>query len=142
MLTDLPNTRVEFQLARHYTRKEIHEALGGSVEEYLPTKNGRVVCGAFLPEHNPDAPMIVLAGKGPKIRKAAEQFARQSEPVPVFLKREANHWQYVGRFRVHRASTDPAEIAKHEKRANRYHTISMVLFLERAPESNPVARAG
>ena len=34
---------MSFQLGRHYTRDEIHDAVGGGVEEYLPTKNGRVV---------------------------------------------------------------------------------------------------
>jgi hypothetical protein len=130
---------MSFQLAEHYTRKEIHDAVGGSVEDYLPTKDGRVVCGTFRPDANPDAPMIVLAGKSPKIRKAAEQFARQPEAIPIFLKREANRWQYVGRFRVARASTDPSDIAKHERRANRHNTISIVLFLERGDEPQPGA---
>jgi hypothetical protein len=129
---------MDFQLAQHYTRQEIHDAVGGSVEEYLPTKDGRVVCGAFRSEDNPDAPMIVLAGKGPKIRRAAQQFSKQTEAVPIFLKRETNRWQYVGRFRVHRASTDAADIARHEKRANRHGTISMVLFLERETQPSMV----
>jgi len=122
---------MNFQLAQHYTRQEIHDAVGGNVEQYLPTKDGRVVCGAFRPDANPDAPMIVLAGQSPKIRQAAEQFAKQAEAVPIFLKREPNRWQYVGRFRVQRSSTDAAEIARHEKRANRHGKISIVLFLER-----------
>ena len=122
---------MDFQLARHYTRQQIHDEVGGGVEEYLPARDGRIVCGAFRPDTNPDAPMIILAGKSAKIRKAAEQFAAQTDAVPVFLKRDANRWQYVGRFRVQRASTDPADIAKHEKRANRQNAVSIVLFLER-----------
>jgi len=122
---------MSFQLAKHYMRDEIHEVLGGGTEEYLPTKDGRVICGAFRPDANPDAPMIILPGFGPKIERAAELFASQSEAVPVFLKRGANQWQYVGQFRVKRLSKDPAEVSKHAARANRQHNVSMVLFLER-----------
>jgi hypothetical protein len=130
---------MEFQLAQHYTRQEIHDAVGGNVEQYLPTKDGRVVCGAFRPDANPDAPMIVLAGQSPRIRQAAEQFAKQTETVPIFLKREPNRWQYVGRFRVQRSSTDAADIACQEKRASRHGKISMVLFLEREASAQPAS---
>jgi hypothetical protein len=125
---------MKFQLARHYTREEIHEALGGSTEEYLPTKDGQVVCGAFRPDANPDAPMIILPGFGRKIESAAEQFVRQETFIPVFLKRETNRWQYVGDFRVKRVSKDPDDIAKQERRAGRQGTVSMILFLERPSE--------
>jgi len=123
---------MHFQKARHYTREEIHEVLGGGTEEYLPTKDGRVVCGAFRPDANPDAPMVILPGFGSKIERTAQLFAEQNTAVPVFLKRTVNQWQYVGEFRVSRLSKDPAEIARQEKRANRKGTVSMVLFLERA----------
>jgi hypothetical protein len=122
-----------FQLARHYTRREIHDALGGNTEEYLPTKDGRVVCGAFRTEDaNPEAPMVILPGFGPKIEKAAELFASQATGIPIFLKRGTNRWQYVGDFRVKRLSRDPSEVAKHSARANREADVSCVLFLERS----------
>jgi hypothetical protein len=125
---------MSFQPGRHYTRKEIHDAVGGGTEEYLPTKDGRVVGGCFKHEANtnPDAPTVVLPGFGEKIERTAEIFAKQTKGVPIFLKRASNQWQYVGDWRVKRLSKDPAEIARHEKRANRQGDISMVLFLERA----------
>jgi hypothetical protein len=78
---------MSFQLGKHYTREEIHDEVGGGTEEYLPTKQGRVVCGAFRPDANPDAPMIILPGLGPKIEKTADMFAKQAGAIPVFLKR-------------------------------------------------------
>jgi len=121
-----------FQLARHYTRREIHDALGGNVEDYLPTKDGRVVCGAFRTEDaNPDAPMVILPGFGPRIEKNADLFASQGTGIPIFLKRGTNKWQYVGDFRVNRQSKEPSEIEKHAKRAGRQGDVSSVLFLER-----------
>lgn len=122
---------MSFQLGKHYTRDEIHELLGGGTQEYLPTKNGRVVCGCFRPDANPDAPKIVLPGFGEKIEGTAEIFANQDGAVPIFLKRAPKQWQYVGDFRVKGISKDPAEISKQERHANRRGTISMVLFLER-----------
>ena len=123
-----------FQPAKQYSREEIHEALGGSVEEYLPTCGGKVVCGAFRRDGNPEAPMVILPGFGPKIERSAELFARQGTAVPVFLKDAPNQWVYVGDFRVKRLSRESAEIAKHGTRANRENDVSMVLFLERAPQ--------
>jgi hypothetical protein len=122
-----------FRKSQHYTREGIHQALGGSKEEYLPTKSGRVVCGAFRPDANPDAPLIILPGFGPKIEAAAELFSAQQSAVPIFLKRGTNKWQYVGDFRVQRLSKDPQDITQHEKRANRRETVSMILYLARVP---------
>src|SRR5438128_10886973 len=116
-----------FKLGDSYTRDEIHEQLGGSKEAYLPTKNGRVVCGAFKREANPQAPLVILPGKGTQIRTSAELFARQNTAIPVFLKKASNAWVYVGDFRVTRLSKDPKEIAEHAARANRTGTVSMVL---------------
>jgi hypothetical protein len=121
-----------FQKARNYTRDEIRAVLGGSAEDYLPTKGGRVMYGAFRPDFNPDAPTIILPGFGPRIERAAELFNEQGTAVPVFLKRAVNQWQYVGEFRVERLSRDPEEIKRQEKRTNRQGTISMILYLERA----------
>jgi hypothetical protein len=103
---------MSFQLGKHYTRDEIHDVVGGGTEEYLPTKNGRVVCGCFRPDANPDAPMIILPGFGEKIERTAEMFADQEGGVPVFLKRGSKQWQDVGEFGVKHLSRDSAEIAR------------------------------
>src|SRR5947209_6540621 len=80
----------ELSTGRTLQRDELHELLGGGTQEYLPTKNGRVVCGCFRPDANPDAPMIVLPGFGEKIERTAEIFANQGGAVPIFLKRAPN----------------------------------------------------
>ncbi len=96
----------EFQLGQMYTRQEISEVLGGSVQLYLPHVNGRVVCGCFDPTEkmNPDAPEEVLFGEPyptPVIDKAATMVfeqGRNCNAIPVFLKRSANQWEYVGEY--------------------------------------------
>jgi len=57
-----------FALGMRYTRSQINAALGGGVQAYLPTKDGRVVCGTFRLNTNPDAPRVVLPGFGPRSR--------------------------------------------------------------------------
>ena len=121
----------EFQQGESYTRNEIHDAVGGGLQDYLPHRDGRVVAACLSPELNPDAPSVVLPGRGPEIQRWAEVFAEQGDAVPTFLKRGTGDWEYVGKYRVRRLATDPSEI-----NAQRYATgrddVSMVLHLESA----------
>ena len=124
----------EFQRGESYTRAEIHAAVGGGLQDYLPHRDGRVVAACLSPELNPEAPRVVLPGRGPEIQRWAEVFAKQREPVPTFLKRGSNDWEYVGDYRVRRLETGRSEI-----NAQRYATgrddVSMVLHLEMAGEA-------
>lgn len=117
-------------MKRLYTRREIADALGGGVQDYLPHHDGRVVGVCVLPELNPDAPAVILAGTGPDIIRWGDVFAAQREFVPVFLKRATNAWQYVGRYRVAERSVDPEQIARWAAVSDRTGDISMVLYLE------------
>jgi hypothetical protein len=119
------------RIGTRYTRDQIHGALAGSIQEYLPHVGGQVVCGCFDPSKNPLAPSVILPGSGPGIRRWAEVFAGQTHFVPVFLKRATNSWEYVGDFRVRRRSVDPAEVADHARSSGR-PTIPQVLHLDLA----------
>ena len=119
-----------FKLAKVYTRGQIHEVLGGGVMDYLPHKDGQVVCGCFRKDTNPDAPDIILPGRGPSIQYWAEVFRAQRDPVPVFLKRAVNAWEYVGDYRVERSTEDHSEMAKQSARSGR-NDVTSVLFLRR-----------
>ena len=121
-------------IGNRYSRAEIHSRLGGGVQDYLPHRDGEVVCGCFSPKLNPAAPQIILPGNGPGIKKWAEVFAEQPHFVPVFLKRATNEWEYAGDYRVKRRTEDPNEIAQHAKRTGR-NDISQVLFLEQSEQS-------
>lgn len=114
----------------HYTREEIHDLLGGGIQDYLPHKNGQVVAGCFGLHRNPDAPETVLVGRGPQVRRWAGVFCEQGDPVPVFLKDEPSQWRYVGDYKVEGWTDDPADLAEHGKRSGRTN-ITRVLFLKR-----------
>ena len=128
-----------FALGRRYSRDKIFEVLGGNMQAFLPMKDGRVLYGAFKRQLDPEAPHVVLPGDGPEIVKSARTFAQQADPVPIFLKHEANQWEYVGLYRVHSFSENPAIIARYASRAARTDKVTMVLFLEYAGDKAPAA---
>jgi hypothetical protein len=122
-----------FAIGKRYSRKEISAVLGGSEVEYLPTQNKRVVCGCFTLEHNPEAPDIVIPGTGTVREREAKMFCEQDYPVPVFIKRRVNEWEYVGDYKAIRFSTAPADIAAHHKGSvTALSEITRVIFLKRA----------
>lgn len=97
---------MQLQIGQSYTREEIHDRFGGSIQSYLPTRNDRVVCGCFnrSDDMNPLAPDEVLFGtaeRSPEINRAADLVFAQgqrSEAIPVFLKVKSNQWEYVGEY--------------------------------------------
>lgn len=122
-----------FTIGKLYSRKEISAALGGSEIEFLPTVNKLVVCGCFTLDHNPEAPAIVIPGTGRIIQREAKQFCDQDYPIPIFIKRRVNEWEYVGDYKAVRHSTDPAEIAAHHKGSiTPLHKVTRIIFLQRA----------
>lgn len=119
-----------FKPGRFYTRREIHQRIGGGLRDSLPHRGGRVVCGAFTLERNPGAPRVVLVEGGTRLERWAEVLARQAGAVPIFLKRSPLRWEYVGDYRVGRKSTDRDTIARHATAAIR-PGLRLVLFLRR-----------
>lgn len=89
-----------FVIGREYTRNEIHDSLGGSKQSYLPTVDGHVVAACVRKDLNPRAPYVILCGRGPIISTAGTALAHQKGPIPFFIKRAVNRWEYVGDFSV------------------------------------------
>ena len=89
-----------FEVGTEYTRRVIHDELGGSIQSYLPTVGGHVVAVCVRLDLNPLAPGVVLCGNGPIIAAAGAALAEQPDPVPVFVKMAVNQWEYQGMFRV------------------------------------------
>src|SRR5947209_17135739 len=95
-----------FHRGDSYTRDQIHSELGGEKVSYLPQQGGRIVCGCFSPDSNPEAPYEILVGgtdevggEGPVLKKA-RMLSRQGGSIPVFLKQATNFWLFDGNFRV------------------------------------------
>jgi 5-methylcytosine-specific restriction protein A len=116
-----------------YTRDHIHEVLGGEKVSYLPQKEGKIVCGCFSTDANPEAPYVILVGgdqdeEHPVQRKAALLEA-QDEPIPVFLKRATHDWVYEGNFRVQRVTRDRKFLDEKLRRAGRRDVV-LALIME------------
>jgi len=92
-----------FDLGGEYTRREIHESLGGSTVSCLPTSNGVIVAACLSKKFSPQAPAVVLCGRGALTSPVSAQFALQQNAIPVFLKNAASRWQYCGEFIVERS---------------------------------------
>jgi putative zinc finger/helix-turn-helix YgiT family protein len=120
-----------FEVGRAYSRREISDALGGSLRTYLPVVDGRVVCGCFkrIPEKNPHAPEKVTIGNAS--RPEPLLVSRQVDPIPVFLFRSSGAWEYQGRYRCTGFSTEP-KLLEQEMAANPARgVIAGVLYFER-----------
>ena len=97
-------------IGQRYSRQDIHDDLGGELDSYLPQRGGRIVCGCFNLDTNPDAPTVILAGDGPQIMNKAQQLCAQGGTIPVFIKRDTNLWESMGDYTVVRCSTTPTDI--------------------------------
>ena len=73
---------------------------------------------------------IVLVGDRPNVIRDAEVFAAQGDAVPIFIKQQSNHWEYVGDYSVERYSQDSDELGPLRRKAERPHAVG-VLFLKR-----------
>jgi len=91
---------VTFSIGCEYTRVDIHAHLGGSTVSCLPTSNGIVVAACLSRKFSPQAPEVVLCGRGVRTGPVSALFASQRSAIPVFIKHASNRWQYQGQFMV------------------------------------------
>jgi hypothetical protein len=108
-----------FKLQSLYTRKQIHKLIGGDLQSYLPHRGGRVVCGCFKTDNNPNAPKEILVGDRVNVVKYARVFAGQVEPIPVFIKQTVNQWKYIGNYQAVKYTEEPKEVSAKAKAAGR-----------------------
>lgn len=114
------------RIGSYYSRKDIHKLLGGGIQDFLPHKDGVVVCACVTPEMNPHLPEIILAGEGKEVPRWARKFSEQRNYVPMFVKREQNKWEYIGQFKARSISDDPKEIAKHNSYSGRDDVVLVI----------------
>jgi hypothetical protein len=121
---------MNFTLGLDCTREAIHAQCGGSLQSYLPHKNGVVVAACLNANLDSRAPNVILCGSGPSVRQAGDWLAQQAAPIPVFIKKAPHRWVYQGRFQVATSFTDPADCAPYVAGSGRDPaTISRVIRL-------------
>jgi hypothetical protein len=121
-----------FVMGRGYSRREIHDVLGGSLEQYLPSVGGRVVAVCINPDPDlqPFPPAQIFIGSGPTIQARAVALSSQDEPVPVFIGRAAHDWEFKGHWRPVRLETDSDRVEAERTRAGVTRPFFGVLWLE------------
>ena len=87
-------------------------------------------CLRTEPDYNPEAPRVILAGRGPIIEESAAALIGQQGPIPVYLKRGSNAWEYVGDYEVEHSSRLPADIAHYEAQTGR--DVTCAIFMREA----------
>ena len=126
---------MNWKLGQCYTRNQIHIALKrpATYMSFLPWKRGAGVVAACLrTDLNPEAPAVVLPGRGVEKERTARWLSDHPEHViPVFVKRGTHKWEYVGQYRCERWTDDANEIRKRTP-VDRRDPIFRVLFLEPA----------
>lgn len=126
----------QFIIGKTYSRRQIHDVVGGELQTYLPTRDGKVVAVCVNRKHNRGAPEVILPGFPPKVRRNAEIYHQQGTAVPLFIKERSNAWRYAGDYQVHERSVDPDVIADQAAKSCRsIDTVSQVLFLIRRDRS-------
>lgn len=121
---------MNFELGKAYTRQEIQKIVGGgSLHDYLPNKDNKVLCACLSQVYKPQARQVILVGQGPSVEQEARLFCAQPDAVPVFFKKVANLWEYAGNFKVLRWTDDPQEIADFQESSGRAN-LTKVIFLE------------
>jgi hypothetical protein len=109
--------------------KRLGELLAGG-DDYIRTKENVVKGLALTRALNPDAPEVVVFGKGPRVVARAELFLRSGQAVPAYIKRRVNHWQYLGQYRATDIQTAPVALA-HYGRTRPANSVAGALLLER-----------
>lgn len=121
-----------FKVGKLYSVQDVHDAVGGECQTYLPQRNHRIVAGRFSRQMNPLAPEFIYPEDKPQVRRKARMLLDQDDPIPVFVKeRKADKlFVYLGRYRATRLSGSKAELTKASQLSGR-KTLAYVMTLER-----------
>ena len=106
---------------------ELSRILAGG-DSFIRTKNGIVKGLAIKPEMNPDAPEVIVIGKGPRKVKSVFWFLESKVSVPVYLKQAVNSWKFLGMYSAVDYHQDSATIDKFRKKRDK-DEVDGVLFL-------------
>lgn len=124
----------------YITTEELKAKTAGGIN-YIRTKDGVVKALALNPRLNPNAPDVVLVGRGKRIESSAQLFLASGKSMPLYVKRAINSWELIGDYRATEYLTDKATIRTHHSHRP-IDTIAGVLFLERTDEEGISVKGG
>ena len=108
--------------------EELAQELAGG-ESYIRTMNGEVKGLALRLDLNPEAPEIVVVGTGPRIIHNANLLVNCNRPVPAYVKRGTNKWEYMRYYQATAYRRDESTIERYRHQRLR-SDVDGILFLE------------
>ncbi len=93
------------------TTKQFEQATAGG-DDFIRTAKGRVVRLALRLDLNPDAPDVIIVGKGIRRELRAKLVASQGGTAPTYLKRGVNAWEFVGESGPYVYKNDAATVQR------------------------------
>lgn len=102
-------------------------------DSYIRTKDNDVKALAVKTELNPDAPEIIIVGKGKIKEKNAKLFYASKKTVPLFIKQKVNQWKFFGNYKAENYFEDLETIRKYMEH-RKIDEIAGILFLKSMDE--------
>ena len=115
------------------TTKQLEQATAGG-DDFIRTAKGRVVGLALRLDLNPDAPDVIIVGKGIRRELRARLVASQGGTAPTYLKRGVNAWEFVGDYGPYVYKDDAATVQRLVK-LRKPNSVAGGLFLSTAAAS-------
>jgi hypothetical protein len=109
------------------TTDELAQILAGG-DSFIRTKKGEVKGLAITTDKNPEAPDMIVVGKGPRKIANAKLFLESRLFVPVYIKQTTNSWKYLGSYKADSYHQDIETIEKYRKH-RKIDEIDGILFL-------------
>ena len=110
---------MNIQIGDIVTRDELSKNVGAGGDGCFLHSQNKVVAIAMNPDKNPNAPEILLVGKGPRKELYASTLLKSGAFVPTFIKRAPHQWVYMGDFKAGKIDRDAEVIDRHAKRSGR-----------------------
>ncbi len=114
-------------LLKTLTTDELAKTLAGG-DSFIRTKGGEVKGLAVTTDKNPEAPDVIIVGKGPRKISNAKLFLESGLFVPVYIKQAVNSWKYLGSYKADSYLQDMETIEKYRK-DRQIENIDGILFL-------------
>ncbi|HEX3639414.1 MAG TPA: hypothetical protein VHV99_28825 [Paraburkholderia sp.] len=121
-----------FETGKEYSREDIHRVTGGCKQAFLPVKGGKVVAARLRQDLNPYAPGVIVCDSSAAARAAGRTLARQTDPLPVFVRTATDRFRYMGEYITDESLTAPVDYAKYvENTGFTLGQISRVIEMKR-----------
>lgn len=116
------------QVGNLFTNEEICAFHHCEPVPYLRKSGGRIVCGCFGLDLNPNTPYQILVEDTPNRVEKANEVVRQGIAIPCYSKLDVNQWRYEGLFFPVSFITDESTVLPLAEEAQRKKVAGLLTF--------------